>query len=192
VRPIVADPPVFDGDRDKYMNWRSLLRVKVAVDHDAIGRGNIARYIYSRLEGKALEHARPKMESIISGSMNEEELISHLDARFTDHFEVQRAKQSLNKLKQGNMSFTDFLSKYESLADVARTMAQDDDTRIDHLESKLNEDFGLAVSLAIKRFVFDGNGMRNITYAEYVKEVQALELIQGLLSALHFEMVSEA
>jgi hypothetical protein len=48
------------------------------VDHDAIGRGNIARYIYSRLGGKALEHARPKMENIVSGAMNKEELISHL------------------------------------------------------------------------------------------------------------------
>jgi hypothetical protein len=176
VRPIVADPPVFNGDRDKYMNWRSLLRVKVAVDHDAIGRGNIARYIYSRLGGKALEHARPRMENIISGAMDEEELISHLDSRFIDHFEIQRAKQSLNKLKQGNMSFTEFLSKYESLADLARTVTQDDDTRIDHLESKLNDDFGVAVSLAIRRFTSNGNGIRNLTYQEYVKAVQSLEL----------------
>jgi hypothetical protein len=116
------------------------------------------------------------MENIISGAMDEEELISHLDSRFIDHFEIQRAKQSLNKLKQGNMSFTEFLSKYESLADLARTVTQDDDTRIDHLESKLNDDFGVAVSLAIRRFTSNGNGIRNLTYQEYVKAVQSLEL----------------
>src|SRR5271170_5646987 len=57
-KAVLPNPPKFNGNRNEFEGWKSLISDKIEVDGDVIGSGkNQFVYVASRLEGKALQLA---------------------------------------------------------------------------------------------------------------------------------------
>jgi len=139
-KPILPNPPKFDGTRNDYEGWRSLIRDKVDIDGEAIGSArNQFLYVASRLEGKGLQLALTFI------TMNRDALdasatclLDYLDSIFGDRHKAQRAVETLRTMKQGPREpFSAFLPRFEKALADAGGMTWPDEVRRSHLDGAL-------------------------------------------------------
>lgn len=152
-RPRGGEPPVFDEtERDpsrrqnEYTNWRSLIRLKLALD-SASFPSPLDRILYtcSRLGGAAFTRVRDRVEMVASNPLDIRQwplgwtdygaVLQGLDPCYIVVDTYSAAVRDFEDLLQGDMPYANFISEFVRLADVSR---RSDDQRVEGLKAKVN------------------------------------------------------
>ena len=163
-KPILPNPPKFDGSRNEYEGWRSLIKDKIEVDGEVIG-SNRYQFIYvaSRLEGKGLQSALTFISvNRDTPGASASKILKYLDDVFGDRHKTQRAVESLRTMKQSSKeAFSAFLPRFEKALADAGGMAWPDEVKRSHLDGALAFELRrLAIVMPIAA-----------TYGDYVSEL---------------------
>ncbi|RYO95102.1 hypothetical protein DL764_007752 [Monosporascus ibericus] len=148
-----SEPPVYKGDakdsmvrQEEYTNWRSLVRLKLAINRNAYPTpGDRIMYAAQRLQGDAYSRVREKIDEVAARPLNPEawshgwrdvdDMLLFLDQVYITVDVLAQAHRDFQGLKQGSMSFADFISDFIRLADQSR---QPPALRIVSLQQKVN------------------------------------------------------
>ncbi|RYO77869.1 hypothetical protein DL764_010171 [Monosporascus ibericus] len=148
-----SEPPVYKGDakdsmvrQEEYTNWRSLVRLKLAIDRHAYPTpGDRIMYAAQRLQGDAYSRVREKIDEVAARPLNSEawshgwrdvdDMLLFLDQVYITVDVLAQAHRDFQGLKQGPMSFADFISDFIRLADQSR---QPPALRVISLQQKVN------------------------------------------------------
>ena len=122
-RPRDKLPPLatFDGDRSRYLLWRSGMMAKFTVDGPAMGSDYVrVATLFAALTGEAQRLAGPAVSRIMeSGNPSLEAAVGALDRQFRRFDESRNALHQWGQLVQGKASFESFLSEWERLLALA-------------------------------------------------------------------------
>jgi hypothetical protein len=136
---VLPKPPVFEGDRKEYMDWKNKMKAKLRRDGHVIGHGDQEQvdYVCAFLKGEAanyMQHYNKQMgQDIIMEGVWE-----HLDRRYEDVHRQQRARAEHEKFKQGNKPFPEFIAELDRLQSEAGIDMWDDEVKIGILRSKVS------------------------------------------------------
>ncbi len=153
-RPRVADGVVFTGEDEKdpsirqenYMNWRSMLGIKLTLDRGAYPTP-VERIMHTatRLHGEALTRLRPLIDEVVRyrthpelwplGWRDYEDMLTYLDHVYVTEDTTAKAHRDFEALQQGSMQFAEFISHFIRLADLSH---QPDFLRVIALQRKVN------------------------------------------------------
>lgn len=167
-KPILPDPPRFDGTRRKFRAWQLEMQSKLRVDDPALGEpSDQFAYIYSRLAETPQATAAAFFEK---GGSNQQfepsEFMTYLASCYGDPNIEQRALSRLETMRQGDKeSFASFLPKFErELADSGGA-SWADSVRINALKRVVNQELRshLAGQLSLPK-----------TYPSFVNALQSL------------------
>ena len=139
-KPSLPEPPMFDGDREAYEGWRTLLQNKLESDGEAIGSlVNQFRYVAARLEGSGLTLALTYIQQHRnSPRASGFALLEYLDSVFGDRYKKQRAIDELRTLRQRPQEpFAAFLPRFERVLADAGGMDWPDDVKRSYLDGSL-------------------------------------------------------
>jgi hypothetical protein len=163
-RAILPEPPKFNGTRNDYEGWKSLIQDKIDVDGGVIGSPrNQFLYISSRLEGKGLQLALTFITSYRDTiKATPSQILDYLDNVFGDRNKAQRAAETLRTMRQGPQElFSAFLPRFEKALADAGGMAWPDAVKRSHLDG--------ALTFELRRLTIT---MRPILeYGNYVDEI---------------------
>ena len=120
-KQVLPKPDKYDGDRDTYPIWKTLMRNKIRIDGAAmnLAADTQVAYLTSFLSGKAAMYMQPHQLKVAKGEMEEEEFWNTMDARYDDTHRAKRAGIEFDHLKQGNKPFIEFISELERLSSEA-------------------------------------------------------------------------
>ena len=115
----LADPGCYSGERAKFMEWWTKMKVWVRVNDAVLPlRFDKAAAVWSRMEG-------PIVGRYTANRLNEcmrqnfwpefEDLCTEVESFFSPQMSTEWAKQELRKLKQGGSRIEDFMAKFISL-----------------------------------------------------------------------------
>ena len=139
-KPILPNPPKFNGSRSEYEGWKSLIKDKIDVDGEIIGSDrNQFIFIASRLEGKGLQSALTFITTHRDAQdASASKILKYLDDVFGDRHKTQRAVESLRTMRQGPKEpFSDFLPRFEKVLADAGGMSWPDAVKRSHLDGAL-------------------------------------------------------
>jgi len=163
-KAILPDPPKFDGTRNEYEGWKSLIKDKIDIDAEVIGSSrNQFIYVASRLEGKGLQLALTfitlKRDTPDASATC---LLEYLEGIFGDRHKAQRAVETLRTMKQGPKEFFPaFIPRFEKALADAGGMAWPDEVKRSHLDG--------ALTFELRRLTITMPATK--TYSEYVDEL---------------------
>jgi len=114
------DPSVYTGQAADLERFISQLNNKLEANADRYPteRERVI-YAYSRLEGKAAQDLQGYFRPGSNGILTVNSFVEHLERRYGDPFKSVTARAAWLDLRQRNMSFTDFLTQFENLANIA-------------------------------------------------------------------------
>ena len=114
------DPSVYTGQAADLERFISQLNNKLEANADRYPteRERVI-YAYSRLEGKAAQDLQGYFRRGSNGILTVNSFVEHLERRYGDPFKSVTARAAWLDLRQRNMSFTDFLTQFENLANIA-------------------------------------------------------------------------
>ena len=115
----LADPSRYSGERAKFMEWWTKMKVWVRVNDAVLPlRFDKAAAVWSRMEG-------PIAGRYMANQLNEctcqnfwpdfDDLCTEVESFFSPQTSTEWAKQELRKLKQGGSRIEDFMAKFISL-----------------------------------------------------------------------------
>jgi hypothetical protein len=159
-KPILPNPPKFNGDRKKYEAWKVEMMAKIRTDSESIGTpATQFAYVNSRLEGAAQQMCLAYVQlTAWTADATAEGFFAYLDRSYADPNRKLRATDRLRTMKQGDSTFSSFLPRFErALADAGASQWADE-ARIAFLGGTLNESFRRAMV---------GHQMPN-SYTDYV------------------------
>jgi hypothetical protein len=146
-KPILPNPPKFNGDRRMYEAWKLETLTKIQADAASIGTpANQFAYINSRLEGAAQQMCLAYVQlTSWTEQATPEGFFAYLDQSYADPNRKMRATDRLRTMKQGDSTFASFLPRFErALADAgASTWA--DEAKIAFLGGALNQEIRRAL-----------------------------------------------
>ena len=152
-RPRGPDVHIFRGDakdgdkrQEEYTNWRSALRLKLALDKATYpSASDRIMYAAQRLEGDAFSRIRSKVDEVAAnptspwqwthGWQDVNDLIKHLDEVYITIDELATAYRNFKGLKQGNMAFGNFLAAFNRHADQCDLAPE---LRVNAMKEKIN------------------------------------------------------
>ena len=115
----LPDPELFDGDKQKLQSWTYSLRVKLAGNADRYpSKSSKIQYSVSRLTGKALDQVKSRIKK--DGTLDfatANDLITYLEVAFGDPDKKGTFQRKLQKLRQTNRAFSDYLADFRRIAD---------------------------------------------------------------------------
>jgi hypothetical protein len=141
-KPVLPNPPKFSGDRKSYEVWRREITNKIRIDAASIGPPtNQFAYINSRLEGAAAQMCLTFVDMTAwTEDATPDNFISYLDRSYSDPNRELRASQRLRTMKQGDVSFSSFLPRFERALAEAGGSSWADKAKITFLEGTLNKE----------------------------------------------------
>jgi hypothetical protein len=141
-KPVLPDPPKFNGTRKNFRPWYLEMRAKLSLDGHSFGNDQeLFAYIYARLEGTAQNMAAAYFEQgAADGGQTAEQFLDYLDKRYGDPNATARALDRLRELKQRpNESFASFLPKFEKELADSGGASWNDTVQINYLNGALND-----------------------------------------------------
>lgn len=143
-RQTLAHPDKFEGKRREYRGWKAQVRTKLAIDFPEYAFSDATRfgYVFNRL-GSSPTMAMETWVAYNSanGHANRtEELFGQLDLMYDDPNAALSATTRLRNLKQGNRSFSAYLTDFERTLLDAGGMSWDDSAKKAWLKNGLNDE----------------------------------------------------
>ena len=169
-KQVLPKPDKYDGDRDAYPIWKTLMKNKMRIDGAAmnIGVETETAYLSSFLNSKAAMYMQPHQARIAQGEMRAGEFWNTMDARYDDTHRAKRAGIEFDHLKQGNKPFIEFISELERLSSEAGYDNWPAEVKINKLEPKLSSE--------LRQIAITGiNTEDTATYARYVRKLHDLD-----------------
>ena len=115
----LADPGRYSGERAKFMEWWTKMKVWVQVNEAILPlQFNKAAAVWTRMEGPiAGRYAANRLNECTQSGLwpTFRELSTKIEAFFSLQTSAEWAKQELRKLKQGGSRIEDFMAKFISL-----------------------------------------------------------------------------
>lgn len=110
----LPDPKLFDGDKQKLRSWTYSLRIKLAGNADRYpSKSSKIQYSVDCLTGKTLNQVEPKVRKDVTIDFaTANDLITYLEVAFGDSDEKDTSQRELQKLKQINCAFLDYLADF--------------------------------------------------------------------------------
>lgn len=145
-RPILPDPPKFEGKRSLYRPWLLEMQHKLQTDKLALGSDRDRfNYIYSRL-GPTPQRTCATFVQAYSHNGKPEEFLEHLGRYYSDPDLQRRATEELRSLKQKpTQPFHQFLPIFEQKLADAGGAAWPPTAVISYLNGSLNRRTQLAL-----------------------------------------------
>lgn len=116
---LLPDPELYNGDKQKLRSWTYSLRAKLAGNSDHYSsESSKIQYSIRRLTGKALDQIEPKLRK--DGTVDfatTNDLINYLEITCGDPDGKDTSQRGLQKLRQDNRPFSDYLADFRRLAD---------------------------------------------------------------------------
>ncbi|KAK4170789.1 hypothetical protein QBC36DRAFT_341288 [Triangularia setosa] len=140
-KPILPDPPKFNGSRLNFRAWYLEMKNKLSVDGPALGSPpDQFAYIYSRLESTPQNMTIAFVErGGTDGTHDPQQYLKYLNECYGDPNTQSRAIDRLRNLRQKeNESFGTFLPRFEKELADADGGSWSDAVRINYLEGALN------------------------------------------------------
>jgi len=136
---VLPKPPVFEGDRKEYTDWKNKMKAKLRRDGQIIGYGDQERvdYIYAFLKGEAASYMQHYTKQMGQDIMVEG-VWEYLDRRYEDTHRRQRARAEHDKFKQGNKLFPEFIAELDRLQSEAGIDIWEDEVKIGILRNKVS------------------------------------------------------
>ncbi|GME36195.1 hypothetical protein B0A49_13695 [Neofusicoccum parvum] len=122
----LPDVPVFKSEKKEYLNWRTVVRIKLSANEDRFPTPQARlQYVMSRLEGEASAQVRGYVKERglinvpprdpLSTTGDFEDLLWSLEQAFGDPNHRETALRELYELKQTNKFFSWYAAKYQRL-----------------------------------------------------------------------------
>jgi hypothetical protein len=141
----LPDPERFDGTREKYASWKYECEGKLECDSALYPDENTKkRYVLSRTTGRANQVLLPWL--VANRDQSVSELWKHLDQRFQDVHQADRAIDKLRHLRQGKRSVRDYAAEFNQLRIQSGLQA---DARI------IREMFSEGLNVKLQKFLVD-------------------------------------
>ena len=139
----LTPPDQFTGEDElMFPQFRGLLEAKLEIDGHAIGsERERVWYAFGRLAGQAAGRIYPWMEASKStDKFTVDEFLKQLDAAFADPQKQAKALSKINRIRQGNREFRDFLREFEQTLLEAQGWKWDDQVRKGYLKAAINRE----------------------------------------------------
>jgi len=136
-------PDKFTGDDESdFPQFRGLLEAKLDIDRQAIGtERECVWYAYGRLAGTAAGRMYPWMDyTKNTETFTIQEFLGQLDAAFADPQKQGKALAQINRIRQGNRGFREFLREFEQTLLEAQGWRWEDQVRKGYLRAAINHE----------------------------------------------------
>jgi hypothetical protein len=136
---VLPKPPVFEGNRDEYTDWKNKMKAKLRRDGHIIGYGDQERvdYVCAFLKGEAAKYVQHYTKQM-GQDILVEGVWEYLDRRYEDTHRQQRARAEHDKFKQGNKPFPEFIAELDRLQSEAGIDIWENEVKISILRNKLS------------------------------------------------------
>jgi hypothetical protein len=174
-KPSLNDPERYDhSDKSLYPQFAGLLRAKIKHDGLAIGgEEKQAWYMFGRLRGDAAKRIFPWVNSAdLNKTLRTEDLFAQMDIAFLDPRAKEKALTALNRTKQGKLSMSDFLGKFDQLLLEAGGWGWDDVIRKGYLKDALATRMLTALVGTEEKASYEGYCQQLRRTADQLEEVQ--------------------
>jgi putative ubiquitin-RnfH superfamily antitoxin RatB of RatAB toxin-antitoxin module len=130
----IPDPEIFYGDRAKYEDWLTKMRVKIRynIESDQMA----VDYISTRVGGNAFEAVKNHLPGSAKPYQNAEEMFKTLTVRFGELDRALKARTKFDTIRQGDSE--DFELFYTRFDNCVSLLDLSDSELIHQLKSKLN------------------------------------------------------
>jgi hypothetical protein len=168
-RAKLPNPEPFKGDKKVYPIWKRKMEAKLWLDSHVIGADWISQtqFLLAFLSGEAAQYAEYFIRRQ-TGPYLAEELFKHLDLRYNDPHQKQRALAEHDRLKQGGKTFPEFVLELERLQSEAGVEEWGDDAKANILMGKISRELR---ELSVVSFASNPTS----TYMERVDRLYALD-----------------
>jgi hypothetical protein len=139
----IPDPPIYNGDREKFDSWINALQNKLTWDKpafDEMGTDATVGYISSRTESIAFDVLWPHMPNnpdAVEVFQSKEDALRVLHSAFQNHDRKAKARLEFSQLKQSEKeTFDEFYVKFQKAVTPLQKTEAD---RMEDLVEKLNK-----------------------------------------------------
>lgn len=142
-RHSLTHPDKYTGeDETTFPQFRGLLEAKLEIDRKAIGtEKECIWYAYGRLAGTAAGRIYPWMDySKNTPLFTLREFLKQLDTAFADPQKQSKALGRINRIRQGNREFREFLRDFEQTLLEAQGWKWEDQVRKGYLRAAINRE----------------------------------------------------
>lgn len=140
----------FSGERKDWESWELNARLKIQIDHEAIGMdADQFGYLYSRFEPKAQNLVSTWVKDVLNDQSHEataKSFLKHAKTVFGDPNAQRNAIVALNVIKQKKDEFfSEYLSRFETTLYKAGGLSWPDAIKVNHLYTSLNDELSDAL-----------------------------------------------